>query len=85
MVQKLIEKLKSGPQTSLVISALEPGFLALIIDGNGKYVIQQCLQCFSEEDCEVLPSFAIDSTISRKIGFVSTFVYSFNFICALSS
>lgn len=61
MVQKLIDKLNSSQQTSLVISALEPGFLALIKDMNGNHVIQRCLKCLSKEDNKVLPSFAIDS------------------------
>ena len=54
MVQKLIETLKSRQQTSLVISALEPGFLALIKDLNGNHVVQRCLQCLSYEDSKVL-------------------------------
>ncbi|KAK9286070.1 hypothetical protein L1049_014450 [Liquidambar formosana] len=50
VVQKLIETLKTRQQISLVISALEPGFLALIKDLNGNHVVQRCLQCFSNED-----------------------------------
>lgn len=50
VVQKLIETLKSRQQTSLVVSALEPGFLALIKDLNGNHVIQQCLVRLSNED-----------------------------------
>ncbi|KAK7852379.1 putative pumilio like protein 7 [Quercus suber] len=50
VVQKLIETLKTRQQISLVISALEPGFLALIKDLNGNHVIQRCLQCLSHED-----------------------------------
>ncbi|XP_071741607.1 putative pumilio homolog 8, chloroplastic [Rutidosis leptorrhynchoides] len=49
-VQKLIETLKTRKQIKMVISALEPGFLALIKDLNGNHVIQRCLQCFSNED-----------------------------------
>ncbi|KAK9073945.1 hypothetical protein SSX86_006539 [Deinandra increscens subsp. villosa] len=49
-VQKLIETLKTRKQIKMVISALEPGFLALIKDLNGNHVIQRCLQCLSNED-----------------------------------
>ncbi|XP_068641165.1 uncharacterized protein [Aristolochia californica] len=49
-VQKLIETLKTRQQISLVISALEPGFLDLIKDLNGNHVVQRCLQCLSSED-----------------------------------
>ncbi|CDO97457.1 unnamed protein product [Coffea canephora] len=54
VVQKLIETLKSRQQTSLVISALEPGFLALIKDLNGNHVVQRCLQCLSYEDSKFI-------------------------------
>lgn len=54
VVQKLIETLKTKQQISLVISALEPGFLALIKDLNGNHVIQRCLQCFPSEDSKVI-------------------------------
>ncbi|CAL0309511.1 unnamed protein product [Lupinus luteus] len=50
VVQKLIETLKTTQQISLVVSALEPGFLVLIKDLNGNHVIQHCLQCLSNED-----------------------------------
>ncbi|KAJ7946715.1 pumilio-like 5-like isoform X1 [Quillaja saponaria] len=50
VVQKLIETLKTRQQISLVISALEPGFLALIKHINGNHVVQRCLQCLSNED-----------------------------------
>ncbi|KAK8624770.1 hypothetical protein V6N13_089656 [Hibiscus sabdariffa] len=50
VVQKLIETLKTRQQISLVISALEPGFLSLIKDLNGNHVVQRCLQCLSSED-----------------------------------
>ncbi|KAJ4966970.1 hypothetical protein NE237_018819 [Protea cynaroides] len=49
-VQKLIETLKTKQQISMVISALEPGFLDLINDLNGNHVVQRCLQCLSNED-----------------------------------
>ena len=45
VVQKLIETLKTRQQISLVVAALEPGFLALIKDLNGNHVVQHCLQC----------------------------------------
>ncbi|XP_076915705.1 putative pumilio homolog 8, chloroplastic [Bidens hawaiensis] len=50
VVQKLIETLKTREQVKLVISAIEPGFLALIKDLNGNHVIQRCLQCLGNED-----------------------------------
>ncbi|KAL2342106.1 hypothetical protein Fmac_010046 [Flemingia macrophylla] len=50
VVQKLIETLKTRQQISLVVSALEPGFLALIKDLNGNHVVQHCLQCLRNED-----------------------------------
>ncbi|XP_054776345.1 putative pumilio homolog 7, chloroplastic isoform X2 [Prosopis cineraria] len=50
VIQKLIETLKTRQQISLVVSALEPGFLALIKDLNGNHVIQRCLQFLSNED-----------------------------------
>ncbi|KAK6945721.1 Pumilio RNA-binding repeat [Dillenia turbinata] len=50
VVQKLIETLKTRQQILLVVSALEPGFLALIKDLNGNHVVQRCLQCLSNED-----------------------------------
>ncbi|PIN06953.1 Translational repressor MPT5/PUF4 and related RNA-binding proteins (Puf superfamily) [Handroanthus impetiginosus] len=54
VVQKLIETLKIRQQILLVISALEPGFLALIKDLNGNHVVQRCLKCFSTEDNEFI-------------------------------
>ncbi|XP_073048794.1 uncharacterized protein [Primulina eburnea] len=54
VVQKLIETLKTRHQISLVISALEPGFLALIKDLNGNHVVQRCLQCFTNEDSKFI-------------------------------
>ncbi|XP_042012641.1 pumilio homolog 5-like isoform X1 [Salvia splendens] len=54
VVQKLIETLKTKQQISLVISALESGFLALIKDLNGNHVIQRCLQCFPGEDSKFI-------------------------------
>lgn len=53
VVQKLIETLKTRQQISLVVSALEPGFLSLIKDLNGNHVVQHCLQCLSNEDNKV--------------------------------
>ncbi|KAL1557828.1 putative pumilio 8, chloroplastic isoform X1 [Salvia divinorum] len=54
VVQKLIETLKTKQQISLVISALESGFLALIKDLNGNHVIQRCLQSFPAEDSKFI-------------------------------
>lgn len=50
VVQKLIETLKTRHEISLVITALEPGFLSLIKDLNGNHVVQRCLQCLGIED-----------------------------------
>ncbi|KAI3801583.1 hypothetical protein L1987_29692 [Smallanthus sonchifolius] len=47
---KLIETLKTRKQIKMVVSALEPGFLALIKDLNGNHVIQRYLRCLSDED-----------------------------------
>ncbi|CAI9765363.1 unnamed protein product [Fraxinus pennsylvanica] len=54
VVQKLIETLKTRQQISLVISALEPGFLVLIKDLNGNHVVQRCLQCFTNDDSKFI-------------------------------
>lgn len=53
VVQKLIETLKKREEISLVIEALEPGFISLIEDLNGNHVVQRCLQCFTTEDSKV--------------------------------
>ncbi|PIA52206.1 hypothetical protein AQUCO_01000228v1 [Aquilegia coerulea] len=49
-VQKLINSLKTQQEKSVVISALEPGFLDLIKDLNGNHVIQHCLQHLQKEE-----------------------------------
>ncbi|RAL39591.1 hypothetical protein DM860_003124 [Cuscuta australis] len=54
VVQKLIETLKTRQQISMVISSLEPGFLALIKDLNGNHVIQRCLQYLTIGDTEFI-------------------------------
>ncbi|KAE9591848.1 hypothetical protein Lal_00038801 [Lupinus albus] len=54
VVQKLIETLKTRQQISLVVSALEPGFLVLIKDLNGNHVVQHCLQCLTIEDTKFI-------------------------------
>lgn len=56
VVQKLIDTLKTRQQISLVISALQPGFLDLIKDINGNHVVSRCLQCFDVEDNKVYSS-----------------------------
>lgn len=53
MVQKLIDKLETRQQISLVVSALKPGLLDLIKDQNGNHVIQCCLQRLDDEDNKV--------------------------------
>ncbi|KAK9742597.1 hypothetical protein RND81_03G184700 [Saponaria officinalis] len=50
VVQKLIDSLKTRKQISLIIRALEPGFLDLIKDLNGNHVVQRCLQCLNYDD-----------------------------------
>ncbi|XP_074263014.1 uncharacterized protein LOC141585854 [Silene latifolia] len=50
VVQKLIDSLRSRKQISLIIRALEPGFLDLIKDLNGNHVVQRCLQCLNYDD-----------------------------------
>lgn len=52
-MQKLVETLKTRHQVSRLVSALEPGFIALIKDLNGNHVVQRCLQCLSNEDNKV--------------------------------
>ncbi|XP_019171483.1 PREDICTED: pumilio homology domain family member 4-like [Ipomoea nil] len=54
VVQKLIETLKTRQQISLVVSSLEPGFLALIKDLNGNHVIQRCLQYLTNGDSKFI-------------------------------
>ncbi|KAL5559013.1 hypothetical protein UlMin_035224 [Ulmus minor] len=49
VVQKLIESVKARSLVSLIMSALEPGFLHLMKDLNGNHVIQRCLQCLIPE------------------------------------
>ncbi|KAF5185406.1 Pumilio-like protein [Thalictrum thalictroides] len=49
-VQKLINSLKTQQEKSVVISALEPGFLDLTKDLNGNHVIQHCLQHLQKEE-----------------------------------
>ncbi|EMS48091.1 3-hydroxyacyl-CoA dehydratase PASTICCINO 2A [Triticum urartu] len=49
-VQKLIETLKVMKQIVLIISALQPGFIHLVNDLNGNYVIQKCLSNFGAEE-----------------------------------
>ncbi|KAM7516810.1 hypothetical protein LguiA_006393 [Lonicera macranthoides] len=49
VVQKLIGSLTMRQQISLVILALEPGFLDLIKDVHGNHVVQRCLQCLGKE------------------------------------
>ncbi|XP_042508694.1 putative pumilio homolog 8, chloroplastic [Macadamia integrifolia] len=49
-VQKLLEHLTTPEQISCVMMALRPGTVILTKDVNGHYVIQNCLQRFSNED-----------------------------------
>ncbi|CAK9181670.1 unnamed protein product [Ilex paraguariensis] len=70
VVQKLIQTLKTRQQISLVISALEPGLLALIRDLNGNHVVQRCLQCLTKEDNKDRVSGASPVT-DRKFIFVA--------------
>uniref|UniRef100_A0A7N0TWY6 PUM-HD domain-containing protein n=1 Tax=Kalanchoe fedtschenkoi TaxID=63787 RepID=A0A7N0TWY6_KALFE len=50
VIQKLIETATSREQILKIVSALEPGFYALIKDSNGIHVIDKCLHCFTNED-----------------------------------
>lgn len=52
-MQKLIETMKTRQEISLIIQALEPGFLDLATDLNGNHVLQRCLQCLSKEHNKV--------------------------------
>ncbi|KAL0387145.1 UNVERIFIED_CONTAM: putative pumilio7, chloroplastic [Sesamum radiatum] len=71
VVQKLVETLKTTQQISLVISALEPGFLCPHQDLNGNHVIQRCLQCFTSEDSKVISK----SLLSIRVHFVAAAKY----------
>ncbi|CAM8939371.1 unnamed protein product [Rhodiola kirilowii] len=48
-VQKLLESLTTEQQISMVISAISPGVVTLIKDGNAYHVIQHCLRHFTDE------------------------------------
>ncbi|KAL3655257.1 hypothetical protein CASFOL_001043 [Castilleja foliolosa] len=48
-VQKLLERLSTPQQISLVVSALSPGAVTLAIDQNGHHVILYCVRSFPEE------------------------------------
>ncbi|KAG4945398.1 hypothetical protein JHK87_041405 [Glycine soja] len=73
VVQKVIETLKTRQQISLVVAALEPGFLALIKDLNGNHVVQHCLQCLSNED---------NKFKARKVTFPILCIEQFIFVAA---
>ncbi|KAL8494532.1 hypothetical protein ACS0TY_025371 [Phlomoides rotata] len=49
-IQKLLEKLTTPQQISLMVSSLVPGAFALSTDPNGQHVIQQCVKKFSSEN-----------------------------------
>ncbi|KAJ9186803.1 hypothetical protein P3X46_002336 [Hevea brasiliensis] len=53
-VQKLLERITSKQQVSVVMSALGPGAVALAKDMNGHHVIKHCLEHFSDEDNKYL-------------------------------
>ncbi|XP_011069769.1 pumilio homolog 12-like [Sesamum indicum] len=48
-IQKLLEKLITPQQISLVVWALSPGAIALATDPNGQHVIQYCVKQFPGE------------------------------------
>ncbi|GFP89875.1 putative pumilio homolog 8 chloroplastic [Phtheirospermum japonicum] len=48
-VQKLLEKLSTPQQISLVVSALSPGAITLANDPSGHHVIQYCVRSFPVE------------------------------------
>ncbi|XVE55809.1 hypothetical protein DITRI_Ditri03aG0186900 [Diplodiscus trichospermus] len=60
-VQKLLDKLTTQQQISLVMSALSPGSVALTKDINGHRVIQYCLKNFSDEDNKYLLNEVVDN------------------------
>ncbi|XVF39844.1 hypothetical protein PTKIN_Ptkin01aG0064800 [Pterospermum kingtungense] len=53
-VQKLLEKLTTQHQISIVMSAIIPGAVALTKNANGHRVIQYCLENFPDEDNKYL-------------------------------
>ncbi|WCJ35517.1 pumilio 11 [Euphorbia peplus] len=53
-VQKLLERVSSPNQVSIVMSALTPGAVALTKDMNGHHVIKYCLEHFPAQDNKYL-------------------------------
>ncbi|GMI82679.1 hypothetical protein HRI_001937200 [Hibiscus trionum] len=53
-IKKLLEKLTTQQQISIVMSAVGPGAVALTKDMNGHRVIQYCLKTFSDKDNQYL-------------------------------
>ncbi|XP_078172877.1 putative pumilio homolog 7, chloroplastic [Carex rostrata] len=62
-VQKLVETIKTKEEISLVISALQAGFLDIVKDLNGNHVIQRCLQSFDGDDNKLIFDAAIEHCV----------------------
>lgn len=53
-IQKLLEKLNTPQQISLVVTSLIPGAFALSIDSNGQHIINYCVKRFPGEYTKVI-------------------------------
>ncbi|KAF3338079.1 putative pumilio 8 [Carex littledalei] len=62
-VQKLVETIKTKEEISLVMSALQAGFLDIVKDLNGNHVIQRCLQSFDGDDNKLIFDAAIEHCV----------------------
>ncbi|KAK8581030.1 hypothetical protein V6N12_071276 [Hibiscus sabdariffa] len=60
-IKKLLEKLSTQQQISIVMSAVSPGAVALTKDMNGHRVIQYCLKNFSDKDNQYLLNVVADN------------------------
>ncbi|KAJ9166302.1 hypothetical protein P3X46_021076 [Hevea brasiliensis] len=60
-VQKLLERITSQQQVSVVMSALSLGAVALAKDMNGQHVIKHCLEHFSDENNKYLLNVVADN------------------------
>ncbi|KAL4278375.1 hypothetical protein GQ457_03G039980 [Hibiscus cannabinus] len=60
-IKKLLEKLTTQQQISIVMSAVSPGAVALTKDMNGHRVIQYCLKNFSDKDNQYLLNVVADN------------------------
>lgn len=53
-IQKLLERLNTPQQISLVMTSLLPGAFALAIDSNGQHIINYCVKRFPGEYTKVI-------------------------------